>query len=144
MTDDAVRRRRLSGEALVADAAEHDLDRLDRELPPVARRNAEVGDVEQHVTHGAAPRAHQVLVRVLDVGIDPDAAGADVEQLDLAHRLEVVHGLVHGLARDGGHLGPGRLVERLDGRVGVDAVEQPEDHLALRRDPEALGCGSAW
>ena len=57
----------------------------------------------------------------------------------LAHRLEVVDGLVHGLARDGGHLAASRLVERLDRRVGVDAVEQPEDHLALRRDPQASG-----
>ena len=86
----------------------------------------------------AAPRAHEVLVRVLDVGVDPDAAGADVEQLDLAHRLEIVDGLVHGLARDGRHLGAGRLVERLDRGVRVDAVQQPEDRLALRRDPQAL------
>ena len=133
---------RLAREALVAHAAEHDLDRLDRELPPVARGHAEVGDVEQHVAHGAAPRAHEVLVRVLDVGIDPDAAGADVEQLDLAHGLEVVDGLVHGLARDGRHLGPGRLVERLHRGVRVDAVQQPEDRLPLRRDPQALGPGS--
>ena len=35
----------------------------------------------EHVAHGAAPGAHEVLVRVLDVGVDPEAAGADVEQL---------------------------------------------------------------
>ena len=56
----------------------------------------------------------------------------------LAHRLEVVDGLVHGLARDGRHLGAGRVVERIDRRVGVDAVQQPEDRLPLRGDPQAL------
>ena len=54
-------------------------------------------------------------------------------------RLEVVDGLVDGLERDGRHLGAGRVVERLDRRVRVDAVQQAEDRLALRSDPQALG-----
>ena len=80
--------------------------------------------------------------RVLDVRVDAHAARADVEEPHLAHVLEVVDGLVHGLQRDRRHLGPGRLVERLDGRVLGVPGEQPEDHLPLRRDPQALGPGS--
>ena len=57
--------------------------------------------------------------------------------------FEVVDGLVHGLQRDRRHLGPGRLEERLDGRVRVVAVEQTEDRLALRGDPQALDPGTA-
>ena len=60
-------------------AAEDDLDALDRELAAVAGGHAEVGDVDEHVAHGAAARAHEVMMGVLDVRVDADAAGADVE-----------------------------------------------------------------
>ena len=76
---------------------------------------------------------------VLDVGIDPGAARAEVEQRDLAHVGEVVDRLVHGLERDRRHLDPGGLVQRLDRGVLVVPFEQPEDRLALGRDPQALG-----
>jgi D-3-phosphoglycerate dehydrogenase / 2-oxoglutarate reductase len=75
-------------------------------------------------------------VRVLHVGIDADGARAHIEDSDFAHRLEVVDRLVHGLAGDRGHLGAGCLVERLHRRVRVDAVQQAEDRLALRRDAQ--------
>src|ERR1700704_2106082 len=121
-----------------AHAAEHDFDRFHGELASVARGYAEVGDVEQHVANRATARAHEVLVGMFDVGIDPDAPGADVEQLDLTHLLEVMDRLVDGLARDGGHLGAGGLEQRFDRRVRAHAVEQAEDRLALRRDPQSL------
>ena len=83
-------------------------------------------------------------MRVLDVRVDADAAGAEIEHVDLAERLEIVHGLVHGLAARSSASRRGPLVERLDRRVRVVAVEQPEDHLALRRDPQALVAERAW
>ena len=132
---------RLAGiwrRARLAEAAEHDLDRFDVEVAPVAGGNAEVGDVDEHVADVAATRAHEVMVGVLDVRVDADRAGADVEDGHLSHRLEVVDGLVHGLPRDRGHLGAGRLEQRLDRRVRVDAVEQAEDRLPLRGDPQPV------
>ena len=75
---------------------------------------------------------------VLDVGIDAHAAGAEVEHPHLAERLEVVHGLVHGLQRDRRHVGAGPVEQRLDRRVRVVALQQPEDRLPLRRDPQSL------
>ncbi len=75
----------------------------------------------------------------LDVRVDPDAAGAEVEQADLAERLEIMDRLVHGLQRDRRHLGAGGVVERFHRRVPVVAVQQAEDRLALGRDPQALG-----
>ncbi len=75
---------------------------------------------------------------VLDVGVDPHAAGAEIEHAYLAQRFEIVHGLVHGLQRDRRHLGPGPVEERLDGGVRIVALEQPEDRLPLGRDPQTL------
>ena len=57
--------------------------------------------------------------------------------MHLAERLEVVHGLVHGLQRDRRHLGAGPVVQRLDRGVRVVALEQTEDRLALGRDAQA-------
>ena len=47
----------------------------------------------------------------------PRSSGAD-----LAHRGQVVERLVHGAERDGGHLGPHRVVDRLGRRVRSVAV----------------------
>ncbi len=102
------------------------------------RRESEVGDVDDRVADAAAARADHVVVGVLDVGVDAHAAGADVEQVDLAEVLELVDGLIDGLQRDRRHLGAGGVVERFDRRVLDVAVEQPEDHLALRGHPQAV------
>src|SRR5205823_5073192 len=93
---------------------------------------------EGHVADLAAPGADEVVVLVLDVGVNPVAAGPEVEEHHLPHGGEVVDGLVHGLQRDRRHPVPGRLVERFDRRVSVVAVEQPEDRLTLRGHPQAL------
>src|SRR5262249_49396534 len=86
----------------------------------------------------AAVGADEVVVLVLDVGVDPVAAGSEVEQDHLAHGRQVVDGLVHGLQGDRRHPDPGRLVERLDRRMPVVAVQQPEDLLPLGGHPQAL------
>ena len=74
---------------------------------------------------------------VLDVRVDAQRTGAEVEHMHLAERFEVVDGLIHGLQRDRGHLGPGAFEQGLDGRVRVVGLEQAEDRLTLRRDAEA-------
>ena len=122
----------------VAHAAEHHLHRLDPEVAPVTGGDPEVGDVDEDVAHVAAARADEVVVRILDVRVDADRAGADVEDGDLPHRLEIVHGLVDGLEGDRGHLRPGGLVQRFHRRVVHRPVEEAEDGLALGRDAVAV------
>ena len=70
--------------------------------------------------------------------------GAHVERGDLAQLGEVVEGLVHRLEGDGLHLAAGGRVHRLGRRVGLVALQHPEDALALGGDlatggPEQLG-----
>ena len=45
----------------------------------------------------SAGAADQMVVGVLDVGIEPGGAGPDVERRHLAHCRQLVKGLVHGL-----------------------------------------------
>ena len=121
--------------SLAATAEDH-LDVVDGEVAAVTSRHAQAVELDGQVAHPAARRAHEVVVVVLDVRVDPQRAGAEVEHVHLAERLEVVDGLVHGLQRDRRHVGPGPVVERLDRRVRVVALEQAEDRLALRRDAQ--------
>src|SRR5262249_33054065 len=60
----------------------------------------------------------------------------EIEHIDFPERGEVVHRLVDGPHRHRRHLGPSPVVNRLDRGVRVVTLEQPEDHLPLRRDPE--------
>src|SRR5262245_31741983 len=80
-----------------------------------------------------------MVVVVLDVGVDAQRAGTEVEHVELTEPLEVVHGLVHGLQGDRRHVEPGAVVERLHRRVGGVGLQQPEDRLALRGDAQAAG-----
>ena len=77
-------------------------------------------------------------MRVLDVGIDAHAAGAEVEDVDFTKGLEVVHGLVHGLEGNRRHLGTRTVEQRVDGGVRVVSLQQPENRLALGSDPQTL------
>ena len=76
------------------------------------------------------------MVVAVDVGVDAHRTGAEVEHPHLAEPFEIVHRLVHGLQRDRRHLGARPFVQRLDRRVAGVAVQQAEDRLALRRDPQ--------
>ena len=69
--------------AVGAQAAEHDLHRLDGEVAALAGGDAHIGDVDEHVAHGAAARAHEVLVRVVDVGVDAHARTTGFEPATL-------------------------------------------------------------
>ena len=70
-------------------------------------------------------------------------AGADVEGGDLAQLGQLVEGLVDGLQRDGRHLAAGGGVDGLGRRVGLVALEDPEDALALGRHLPARWPGTA-
>ncbi len=94
----------------------------------------QLGEVGDQVPDAAAPLAHQVVVRVLDVGVESGPARAHVERDDLAELGEVVERLVHRLERDGLHLPRGQGVDRLGRRVGLVALEDPEDALPLGGD----------
>ena len=83
----------------------------------VARRHPQRVEVDGEIADPSARGAHQVVVVVFDVRVDPHRAGAEVEHVELAEPLEIVHGLVHGLQRDRRHVGPGAVVQRLDRRV---------------------------
>src|SRR5680860_1414868 len=78
-----------------------------------------------------------MLMVGLDVRVDAHAARPEVEQADLIKLLEVVNGLVHGLARDRRHRPARGFVDRVDGGVAITAVQEPEDRLALRRHPQS-------
>src|SRR5262249_15131483 len=103
----------------------------------VATRYAQAVELDRQVAYPSARAAHEVVVRVFDVGIDPQRARAEVEHIDLAEGCEVVNRLIDGLHLHRRHRGTRPVEERTDPGVGVVAVEQAEDHLPLRRDPEA-------
>jgi len=119
--------------------------RFHGELAPVARRDAQVGDVKQHVprdgtaarcTQGAGARAARTFWE--------STRRLPVADLELARPHPISSrswtGLVDGLARDGGHLGAWPASnQRLHGRVGVDAMEAGRK-IACRcgRDPQSF------
>ena len=127
----------------LAAAAEDHLHVVDGELAPEAVGNLERVELDRYIAYPSARRAHQVMVVVFDVRVDPQRTGAEVEDVHLAERLEVVDGLVDGLQRHRRHVDAGPFVQRFDRRVvGVGigiALEQAEDHLALRRHPQPAG-----
>ncbi len=129
--------------ALRAQPAEDDLDRSEPEPEVGALRHLELGEVGDEVPDAAAPLAHQVVMRVLDVGVEPGPARAHVERGDLAELGQVVQRLVHRLERDGLHLPHGQGVDRLGRRMGLVALEDAEDALPLGGDLAARRSGTA-
>ena len=86
-------------------------------------------------------------MRVLDVRVDPQRAGAEVEHVDLAERFEVVNGLVDGLERHRRHRRPGPLVERLDRRVRVVAAAAGRKIICrcgVTRSPRSRNRSVSW
>ena len=96
--------------------------------------NGQVGKVDDQVADAAAAPAHQMVVGVVDVGVEAGHAGADVESGDLSQFGQIVERLVDGLEGDGLHLPHGRGVHGLGRRMGLVTLEDPEDALALGRD----------
>src|SRR5690606_23506011 len=84
-----------------------------------------------HVPDGAAPGAHQVLVRPVRVGgVAPGAAvGGDLD--DLAEGDEFAQGVVDGGPGDLGQASGGAGVHLVGGEVHVVAVEYLRDGPAL-------------
>src|SRR6266511_3784593 len=62
--------------------------------------------VDPNVEHSHHHLIYEVVMGVLDVGVDAEAAGPEVEDHHLAHAGEVVDRLIHGLQRDRRHLSP--------------------------------------
>ena len=138
------RRRGAGGPAVGAQAPEDDLGRAHLETEIGALGDRQVGEVDDQVADAAAAPAHQMVVGVVDVGVEAGHAGPDVEGGDLPQFGQVVERLVDGLEGDGLHLPQGGGVDRLGRRMGLVTLEDPEDalplsgHLAAGR-PEQLG-----
>ena len=67
------------GGAVFADAPEVHLHVGDGEATPVAGGEAQVTDVDEHVSDPAAHGADEMVVGVLDVRVDAHAAGTEVD-----------------------------------------------------------------
>ena len=58
------------------------------EIRPIGQ--ADVGKIGVDITHLAAPAAHDVVVGVVDVGIEPGHARPHVERQDLTQLAQIV------------------------------------------------------
>jgi hypothetical protein len=109
------------------------------EVAAIGQRYTQALERNREVAYAPALRAHEMVMHVVDVGIDPHAPGAEIEDSYFTERLEVVNGLVHGLQRDGGEVAANAFEQRLDGRMRVVAVQLGEDRLALWCDAQPMG-----
>jgi hypothetical protein len=109
------------------------------EIASVAERYPQPLEGNREVANTTAQSAHEVMMRVVDIGIDAHASGTEIENAHLAERFEVVHRLVHGLQRDRRELAANAFVQRVDGGVRVIAEQLGKDRLALGRDAKSLG-----
>ena len=114
-----------------------DIVDMERDRDVVGHRHTRLGRCD--ITYPTAHPAHEVMVGGLDIGINPNAAGTEVEQTHLTERLEIVHGLVHGAPRDRGHRLTHGIEQRVDRGVALIGDEQADDPLPLRRDAHAAG-----
>ena len=67
---------------VVATTAEDHLDVVDGEVAAIATGNAQAVELDGEIAYPAARRAHEVVVRVLDVRVDPQRAGTSNTQLN--------------------------------------------------------------
>ncbi len=135
----AARRSRLARVlALLAQPPEHHLGARDVVALRGAPRHVQPAEVDVEVANLAAAAADEVVVHILDVGVEAQGAGPEVQGEQLAQLGQLVEGLVHRLERDRLHLGPHRLVDGLGGGVRLVALQRTEDALALCGDLAAV------